>query len=141
MHTKNDKRQQLIDSAFRRASGNAAADDGVHALRRWRQLSVKLVPLVGDAGFTALYARALRLAAADQPGITVDETARTIDALFRILDQDLAAAAGGNAANTRLIEIFTGLLAALVGDALTNSILASAWVEEQNGMETKEKRK
>lgn len=141
MQTTDEKRQALIRSVL--------PDDGVPAgqaaelvLRAWRRLAERLIPLVGEAGFCALYGRAMRRVAGDHPCLAAGEAHRTSEALLQALGRDLVACGSEAAAvNAALLDLFIALLSTLIGGELTNRILVSAWGTEQRGSETKELRK
>ena len=136
MDIQNDHWRQLIDSAL--ATHTGASQDIVveQALQKWEQLARHLSPLIGEAGFCALYGRALRLArqqdcqpaAAASPGAS----AGSIGQLLTSLKQTLTAAGPDNAgnANAALLATFTGLLSTLIGEALTIRLMNAAWREE-----------
>jgi hypothetical protein len=140
MHSTDDKRQQFIRSALTAAGDEAAAEVGGLALRRWHQLAARLVPLVGEGGFSALYVRALRQVGAAYSWLSI-EPADKSEKLLAALGGDLAANADqAAAANAALLDAFTAMLAALIGRELTNRVLVSAW-NGQDEQETKEMRK
>lgn len=113
------------------------------ALRSWRQLAAHLTPYIGEAGFCALYGRAIRLAQCDYPWISLAPSSASPQVVFDALVQNLTAMEAPIAAqaNAKLLEIFTTLLSTLIGEVLTTQILNSAWAHESDGKHTEEKSK
>jgi hypothetical protein len=140
MVTSTEQRHQLIAEAVRQQP-DAAAGAGVPAtsVLRWRQLARQLCPIIGDAGFMALYMRSLHVVRNQYGWLPRHETL-SADAAFTLLEQALqsrdAAAAGG--ASTALLCVFIDTLILLIGELLTTSILREAWgddVENHAGTE------
>jgi hypothetical protein len=109
----------------------------------WSRLSRHLVPLIGEAGFGALFGRTLRLVAASHPWLSVDPSRRTSETLLAGLEADLAAVEGAAAAavNEELTSTFTRQLAALIGPGLTERLLAENAAgegQQQNQQEHKQ---
>jgi hypothetical protein len=136
MEKHDDKRQQLIGQVLAAPAGTGPADAPARALDAWRRLAAHLCPLVGEAGFCALYARAVRLAPGDWPAVPLG--ARSVEALLATLAETLAAAdpPQAGAANAALLETFTKLLSGLIGEALTARLLNTAWAERPDGKRT-----
>jgi len=112
----------------------------VHA---WLRLSGRLVPLIGENGFGALFGRSLRLVAPNYPWLSMDLSRKTSATLLAGLEADFASVDDGDAgnANEALIGIFTRQLGALIGPALTTRLLAESKAEneqQQNQQEHKE---
>jgi hypothetical protein len=126
-----DKRQQMISAVLAAQAGDASVQDGPSPLAAWERLAAHLTPLIGEAGFGALYGRALRLAAPRFGWLTVTPAPRTIDAVLRTLREDFLSVESSDAtqANQVLLERMTGLLSALIGDLLTMRVLEAAWGE------------
>jgi hypothetical protein len=110
------------------------------ALWPWKQLAAHLTPVIGDAGFCALYGRAVRLAMSDFPWLTAVEPARTVDSFFLTLKENFAStdAQSMAQANSALLDKYTGLLSTLIGEMLTTRILNSAWNKGSDGKNTQE---
>lgn len=140
MPKKDEKRLQLIREALAGAAG--AGHDAVvdQTLWPWKQLAGHLTPVIGDAGFCALYGRTVRLAMSDFSWLTAVEPAQTIDSLFLTLKEDFAATDVQSMAqaNFALLERYTGLLSTLIGEMLTTRILNSAWNKGSDGKNTQE---
>lgn len=128
METGNDQRQQLIHRA--RTRGNGDAPDVV--LQLWQPLASQLIPLIGEGGFHALFARSLYLTRATFPWLAPGDTLRAADAWFVNLRICLEAqsAIEANKASHMLLLTFTDILASLIGEALTISILRSVWGDD-----------
>jgi hypothetical protein len=124
-----DKRQQMIAAVLALKAGDAHTQGDPSPLWAWERLAAHLTPLIGDAGFCALYGRAVRLAAPQFQWLTVTPTPQTIDALFRTLREDYLSVDSPAAvqANQALLSHLTGLLSTLIGDLLTMRVLDSAW--------------
>jgi hypothetical protein len=108
------------------ASPHAA--DARPMMAPWRRISEHLVPLIGELGFCALFGRAARLLAARYVWIDADASSKSAVALLAALEQAMAAIdpAEARIANDELLAIFTRQLTALVGEALTARLLATA---------------
>jgi hypothetical protein len=101
------------------------------------------VPLIGEAGFGALFGRTLRLVAPGHAWLSVDPARRSSSALLAGLEADLAGVgeAEAAAANEELTSTFTRQLAALIGPGLTERLLAEHAAgdrQQQNQQEHKQ---
>ena len=101
----------------------------------WEQLATQIVAIIGVGGFNSLYARSLFLTQSRFPWLTGCELPCPADQRFTALKNALDAQAPGDAveANKRLLCTFTDILAALIGEELTSSILRSAWGDHAPG--------
>lgn len=125
--------------------GAGAAPDAGHAqpfVRTWLRLSGRLVPLIGENGFSALFGRTLRLVAPEHAWLSVDGSRKTSAALLAGLESDLAGVDEGTAgiANEALMSTFTRQLGALIGAGLTARLLAESTAgdeQQQNQQEHK----
>jgi hypothetical protein len=109
--------------------------DGIDSLLRpWTRLGAQLVPLIGETGFCALFSRAVRLSGAFNGSPVVDPSCRGVDKLLAALADHLAPLGGARApaANSELLDTFTKLLSALIGEGLTTRLLASASIDDEN---------
>lgn len=94
-------------------------------LRAWQEAERRLVPIIGEGGFRILFARSLHLTRRDFPWLARVPLATRRP--FADLQASLAhekpeqAKAGSRA----LLATFTGLLHALIGEALTNRLIGS----------------
>jgi hypothetical protein len=102
-------------------------------LRTWTSLSGRLVPLIGENGFGALFGRSLRLVVPAHPWLSLEPSRKTSGMLLAGLEADLAAVDGKRAAkaNEELMSTFTRQLGALIGPGLTARLLAD--VANQGG--------
>jgi hypothetical protein len=105
-------------------------------LQPWRRISGLLAALIGESGFCVLFGRALRIVAAGHAWLDMHNERKSIDALLRAYEGDLARvdAAQAKLANAVMLDTFTGQLAALIGAALTRRLLADA-TQEFDGRE------
>jgi len=121
---RNDNKRPMSDQDL--ASYRAA--DARQMMAPWRRISEHLVPLIGELGFCALFRRAARLLAARYVWIDADASSKSAVALLAALEQAMGAidAAEARIANEELLATFTRQLSAMVGDALTARLLATA---------------
>ena len=102
------------------------ADAAVSLCERLRR---ELVPLLGEGGVAALYARSLHLTKSEFPWLALARGAEPADAPFMQLrvclgrQADAIAIEGASA----FIATFCGLLISLIGDAMTSRLLREAW--------------
>lgn len=99
------------------------------AVRLWDNAFLRLAPFIGDQGVLLLYRRSLHLSRSNHPVLApLAEIAQTPvgDADFSGLKSALEREAPEKAeeASRALFSTFTGLLAALIGEALTTRLLA-----------------
>lgn len=135
MEKYDDKRPTLLDMAISESAPGAVE----RLLQRWHWLAEKLTPLVGERGFCALYGRAVRLVLPSFGWLTASQSCTSITSLLETLRGDLSSVDGTTAAagNTALFTTFTKLLTALIGEALTNRLLASENTEQKHVQEHK----
>jgi hypothetical protein len=140
MHKRDENRQQLI----REALAHDIADAHVNVVERaqwlWQRLAKCLTPLIGEAGFCALYGRAVRLTIPDFKSLAASGPGQSIDSLFETLRDNLMSIDSQSAgrANSALLDTFTGLLSTLIGDALTTRVLKSAWLDKSDNTNKQE---
>lgn len=140
MEKYDDKRPCLLDMA---PGDSTAASGAVERLvQRWYCLAEKLIPLVGERGFGALYGRALRLVLPHFGWLTASAADTSTPALFDALRSDLAAVDSNtaDAGNAALLTTFTKLLTALIGEALTHRLLAAEHTEQKHDRSTSDDR-
>lgn len=118
-------RQQLITSLMAQQPENAADA----AMDLWDKLAGEIISVVGEAGFNSLYERSVHLAQPTFPWLPPCPSPpqthhRFAELRTRLADQTPAHA---RAANSLLLTTFTDILASLIGEQLTASILRSAW--------------
>lgn len=107
----------------------AKADPSNHAfMGRWVRLRAQLSPLIGENGFSALFARAATLTAPRFACLALEPMPKNADQLFAVLAERLRAVepAIASAANGALMDALIRQLTSLIGAALTARLLASA---------------
>jgi hypothetical protein len=104
------------------------ADEVRRWMAPWGRIGEQLVPLIGELGFCALFGRAARLLATRYDWIGAVASGKSAAALLAALEAAMMAIdpAEGRIANAELLATFTRQLTALVGEALTARLLASA---------------
>jgi len=97
-------------------------------LSPWRRIAQHLCPLIGESGFCALFGRACHVVGPEHAWMIPPQPCRSPEQLFTALQERLASvdAARATAANEALLRTFTQLLATLIGEGLTERLLASA---------------
>lgn len=110
------------------ANSAAIAD---RALWSWERIAFHITPLIGQAGFVSLYARAVHLALPHCASLNQLKHAHSTDELFQALKADLSAVdpTQAEACSNLLLNKFTDLVSSMVGDSLMAQILRSAWAE------------
>ena len=128
METSGLLRHQIIESLTVAATENAADT----AIALWEQMTTQIIAIVGVGGFNSLYARSIFLSQSRYPWLSDSEVSIPADQRFAALKSSLAGQPPAEAieANTRLLCTFTDILATLIGEALTSSILRSAWGDD-----------
>lgn len=98
----------------------------------WESLTAQIVLLVGESGFDSLYARSVLLNQARFPWLSAAAPVTQADKRFTNLLARLQAQPQVIAieANRQLLVTLTDILASLIGEPLTASILDSAWQSE-----------
>ncbi|MES2364953.1 MAG: hypothetical protein V4563_03595 [Pseudomonadota bacterium] len=110
------------------------------AIDLWEQMATQIISIVGEGGFNSLYLRSVFLARARFPWLAVAVPSTQRDHLFTQLQTSLAEQTPeqASAANCLLLITFTDILAALIGEPLTTSILGSAWGNDVSDTANKE---
>lgn len=139
-----EERQQMILEVLAPRPGGGAESRAIaaRALWSWEQMVVHVQPLIGEAGFLALYARTVHLAIPRISGLTPVQQTATVGAVFAQLKADIEAFTPVEAtqASNMLLNTFTDLLSTMIGESLTSRILRSAWTigpDEANAQEIK----
>jgi hypothetical protein len=98
------------------------------AISLWGKMSIQIISIVGEAGFDSLYARSLFLTQASFPWLTIGSRPPS-DPRFSELRMNFEGQSPAQirATNNMLLITFTDILASLIGEPLTSSILRSAW--------------
>ena len=142
MRMTHEERQQMIVKVLAPTSGDASTAKGIAArtLWSWERVAFHLTPLIGEAGFQSLYARAVHLAVPQCSGLTPAGQAQTLESLFEKLKEELEPMDTQDAARTSklVLATFTELLSTLIGEPLTSRILHSAWNDESENISGKD---
>jgi hypothetical protein len=107
------------------------------AFHLWTALAAELTPIVGETGFTTLYARSLHITQRTFIWLAPTPGLQQLESQFTFLQTKLAGQASTEAAKAceAMLVTFIGILALLIGEALTTVILRAAWgndVSENN---------
>jgi hypothetical protein len=110
------------------------------AIDFWGKLATEIISIVGEEGFRSLYARSLFLAQSNFSWLASALLSPQADLRFAELKMRLAeqTPAQASAANRLLLITFTDILASLIGEQLTTSILRSAWGDDASDKTVKE---
>lgn len=120
--------QQIIASLLAQQPENIADA----AMSHWDKLADEIISIVGEAGFASLYERTLHLAQSTFPWLAPDSSPlrpppnshRFEELGMRLANQTPAHA---REAHSLMLTIFTDILASLIGEQLTASMLLAAW--------------
>jgi general stress protein CsbA len=98
----------------------------------WERLAVELISIIGEEGFQSLYIRSGHLNSTIFPWLLLEHTSSSSDSRFADLQICLESrdASEVSAASEALFITFVDILALLIGDLLTASILRSAWIDD-----------
>jgi hypothetical protein len=110
------------------------------AINLWEQMAIQIISIVGEGGFNSLYARSLFLTQSTFPWLSADLPSSQAGQRFEKLKISLEGQSPVQAheANSLLLMTFTDILASLIGERLTTSILCSAWDNDASGRFGKE---
>lgn len=125
MEPKSSLRHQMIESLMRRHTEGGM--DG--AVISWEQLATHLISIIGESGFSSLYARSVFLAQSTFPWLAASSPSAQADCRFAELRTALEGQTPAQAreANGLLLTIFTDILASLIGEQLTTQIVCFSW--------------
>ena len=125
METTDQLRRQLIEQLMAQRTEKVA----YAAIDLWEPLAIQIVSLVGEEGFSSLYARSAFCVQSKFPWLAAQSLSLQTDQRFAELKKTLEGqiAEEARAANGLLLITFTDILAALIGEQLTVGILRSAW--------------
>lgn len=131
-------RHQIIKNKVIRHTGIGMAE----AIFLWEKLALQIISIVGEGGFNSLYARSIFLTQATFPWLAMDLLSAQNDHRFAELRTRFEAQTPDQVgtANTLLLITFTDLLASLIGEQLTLSILRSAWGNDDTDLIGKERK-
>lgn len=128
MDTSTVLRHHIIKRHIARQSGTIAEV----AIRLWTPMADKIISIVGEGGFAALYERSVHQVHTQFSWLRSNAPSSITRQRFNELQASLDARPPdqASAANTALLITFTDILASLIGEQLTMSILRSAWGSE-----------
>ncbi len=117
-------RQQIVKRRIAQPSEDVAAA----AINLWEHLATQIIPIIGEGGFNAIYARSVFLTQSTFPWLAADSLSPQTDHRFAELKISLEGRPPEqtNAGNSLLLITFTDILASLIGEQLTNLIIRSA---------------
>jgi hypothetical protein len=131
-------RQQIIASLMAQKPENIADA----AMGHWEKLADEIISIVGEAGFNSLYERSVHLAQSTFPWLPPGSSPPQSPHRHRFAELGACLAdqtpADARAAHSMLLTLFTDILASLIGEQLTSSILRSAWGNLASVMSGKE---
>jgi len=95
----------------------------------WEQMAIQIISIVGEGGFNSLYSRSLVLTQSTFFWLEFDPHSTQTKHRFAELKMCLEGQTPehASAANLLLLITFTDILASLIGEQLTTSILRLAW--------------
>lgn len=120
-----------VDNVLRRIAAEGGGMEAVAACTEalWAAVARALVPIIGQRGMSALYERALHLAAGQHQWLAqargIDGEPAVFSSLARLASEH--AVDDAIAAVTTLFEIFDRLLVTLIGASLTERLLQPIW--------------
>lgn len=136
METKGPLHHQIIKSLTTQLTENVVDAE----LGLWEQMATQIISIMGESGFSSLYARSVFLTGSTFPWLVTDSAAPQADQHFahlrRCLDQQTPEQA--RAANRLLLTTFADILASLIGEQLTARILHAAWRNDGPNMTDKD---
>jgi hypothetical protein len=129
MKTSDVLRHQIIKSLTARHAEKAADA----AIDLWEPMATRIISIVGEGGFNSLYVRSVFLTRSKFPWLAAGPLPPQADQSFAGLKVSLEGQppAQAGAANCLLLITFTDILASLIGEQLTTSILRQAWEFEE----------
>lgn len=130
METSDLLRYQIIKSVIAQHPEKGAA------VNLWEWLASHIIDIVSESGFQSLYKRSIFLTQPRFPWLAAGALLPQTDYRFAELKRSFEATfAQASEANTLLLLNFTGILASIIGEQLTITILRSAWgIEAANGV-------
>lgn len=125
METGNLLRHQIIENLMAQHTEKVADA----AINLWEPMAAQIISIVGEGGFNSLYARSVFLTQPTFPWLAASLLSPQTDRRFAKLKMSLEAQSPSQAieANSLLLITFTDILASLIGEQLTTSILRLAW--------------
>ncbi len=106
----------------------------------WERLASELISITAQGGFHSLYSRSVHLAAATFPWIVTGRQLQTAGSRFSGLQASLEGKEfiEASEASITLLITFVDILATLIGESLTTSILRSAWGDSASDIDAKD---
>jgi hypothetical protein len=137
METGDLLRHQIIERLMATRHTEKVADAAVIL---WEQIASQIISVVGEGGFTSLYARSLSLTQSSVPWLAAGALSPQTDHRFAGLKTCLEAQGPeqASAANRLLLITFTDILASLIGEELTITLIRSAWGNDASDRAGKE---
>ena len=125
----NDTLQRLIAARLAPVPSEEVVE---RAVRLWGSLGSELIPIIGEAGFAIIYARSLHLNQSAFPWLPVGPVPNPVGPLFTSLATSLNERTPAETleACQALFLTFTDMLAVLIGESITTSILRAAWGDD-----------
>lgn len=101
----------------------------------WERLASELISIIGEGGFQSLYSRSVHITRVTFPWIVPSHPWQRTDSRFEDLKisferQDFTEVSEASEASITLLITFIDILALLIGELLTTSILGSAWGDD-----------
>ncbi len=136
METNDLLRQQIIKSLMAQPPEKVADA----ALNLWEQMTTQIISIIGEGGFNSLYARSVFLTQQTFTWLAVSSPSLQTDQRFAELKTSLEGQmpAQASEAISLLLITFTDILATLIGEELTTSILRSIWGNDASDRPGKE---
>jgi len=99
------------------------------AIDLWEQLAKEIISIIGESGFYSLYARSIYLTQSTFPWLAANSHLPQTHHRFAELKMsfEVQTPTQISEANSLLLITFTDILASLIGEQLTTTILRSAW--------------
>ncbi|PUA18910.1 hypothetical protein C7W93_03060 [Glaciimonas sp. PCH181] len=98
----------------------------------WERLASELTSIIGEGGFQSLYSRSVHLTSASFPWMVLSHPWQRTDSRFvdlKVSFEDRSFTETSEA-SIALLVTFIDILAVLIGELLTTSILRSAWGDD-----------
>ena len=98
----------------------------------WTPLATEITSIIGKGGFDSLYSRCIYLVAVKFPWLALSLSTQPANSRFADLQTTLEGrdAAEAGEASIALLITFLDILATLIGESLTSTILRSAWGDD-----------
>jgi len=118
-------RHQIVKRRMTRPTGKVADA----AINLWEPMATQIISIIGEGGFNSLYVRSVFQTRITFPWLATGALPPQADQRFAGLKKSLEGQTPepASAANSLLLITFTDILASLIGEELTTSILRSAW--------------